>query len=102
VRDELLAGAPALVGMVLAGEQERLLDPRAVDLDERLLGVLLDDREDVREQAALALGQLRGCRRGRVRDRRRLGAVLAGLYAACRWLGSRYVSPSRSRFVYAM
>jgi hypothetical protein len=56
--DELLAGAPPLVGVVLAGEDERLLDARPVNLDERLVGVLLDDREEVREQAALALGQL--------------------------------------------
>jgi len=47
--DELLAGAPPLVGVVLAGEQERFLDAPAVDFDERLLGVLLDDREEVRE-----------------------------------------------------
>jgi hypothetical protein len=32
---------------MLAGEHERLLDTRPVDLDERLLGVLLDDREEV-------------------------------------------------------
>ena len=50
VDDELLAGAPALVGVVLAGEHERVLDALAVDLDERVLGVLLDDREEVAEQ----------------------------------------------------
>ena len=58
VDDELLAGAPALVGVVLAGEHERLLDAVAVDRDERLVGVLLDDREEVAEQLALARGEL--------------------------------------------
>ena len=57
VDDELLARAAALVGVVLAGEDERLLDARAVDLDERVLGVLLDDREQVAEQP-LALSEL--------------------------------------------
>jgi hypothetical protein len=49
VHDEFLTGAPPLVGVVLAGEDERLLDARAIDLDERVLGVLLDDREQIAE-----------------------------------------------------
>jgi hypothetical protein len=57
VDDELLARAAALVGMVLAGEDERGGNGIAVDRDERVLGVLLDDREEVGEQLALALGQ---------------------------------------------
>jgi hypothetical protein len=47
--------------VVDAGVDERFLDPCAVDRDDRLVGVLLDDREQVAEQAAL--------------DRRQLGAV---------------------------
>jgi hypothetical protein len=35
--------------VVLAGEDERQLDLLAVDLDRGGVGVLLDDREDVRE-----------------------------------------------------
>ena len=57
--DELLARHPALVGVVLAGEDERRLDLLAVDLHGRGVGVLLDDREDVGEQAALELGEVR-------------------------------------------
>ena len=53
--DEVLAGLAPLVGVVLAGEDERLLDPRAVDRQRGLVGVLLDDREEVGEQAALGL-----------------------------------------------
>jgi hypothetical protein len=37
---------------------ERLLHPLAVDGDRCLVGVLLDDREQVREQPPLGLGQL--------------------------------------------
>ena len=100
--DELLAGAPSLVGVVLAGEQERLLDAPAIDLDERLLGMLLDDREEVREQAALGLGQLGRAQRWRGNDDRRdPRRVLAWLYAACSLLGSRYLRPSSSRSQYA-
>src|SRR3954454_21170798 len=51
--DEVLAGLAALVGVLLAGEDEGRLDRRAVDGDRRLAGVLLDDREQVAEQAAL-------------------------------------------------
>jgi hypothetical protein len=85
--DEVLAGLPQLVGVVHAGVDERLLDQLAVDLDGRLLGVLLDDREQVPEQLPLLLGQLGSLdrcvaarppltvdRRARLRDQRR-GAV---------------------------
>ena len=61
--DEVLAGLAALVGVVHAGVHERLLDPVAVDRDGGLLGVLLDDREQVAEQAPLGgreLGALDG------------------------------------------
>ena len=56
--DEALTREPALVGVVLAGEDERRLDLLAVDLDGGRVGVLLDDREDVRQQAALELGEV--------------------------------------------
>jgi hypothetical protein len=58
VDDELLARLAALVGVVHAGVDERLLDPCAVDRDDRLVGVLLDDREQVAEQPLLDRGQL--------------------------------------------
>ena len=53
MRDEVLAGLPALIGVVLAGEQERLQDGVAIDLLGDLVGVLGDDREQVREQFVL-------------------------------------------------
>ena len=59
--DEVLARAPPLVGVVHAGVDERLLDPLAVDRRRRLVGVLLDDREQVTEQSLL--------------DRRQIGAL---------------------------
>jgi len=43
---------------VHAGEDERLTDPVAVDQGRGLVGVLLDDREQVREQQPLAGRQL--------------------------------------------
>jgi hypothetical protein len=85
MHDELLAGAPALVGVVLAREHERCLDRVAVDCDERILGVLLDDREEVSEQPELTLGEDRDGRRRRRRDL---------LYAACRVVNPRYLRPS--------
>jgi hypothetical protein len=59
VHDEVLAGAAALVGVVLAGEHECLRDALAVDRDQRVVGVLLDDREQVAEQPAFAAGERR-------------------------------------------
>jgi len=53
VGDEVLAGLPALIGVVLAGEQECLQDSVAIDLLGDLVGVLGDDREQVREQLVL-------------------------------------------------
>ena len=49
VDDEVLARLAALVGVVLAGEEEGALDAVAVDARPRV-GVLLDDREQVAEQ----------------------------------------------------
>jgi hypothetical protein len=62
--DEVLAGAAALVGVVDAGEHERLLDAVAIDHDGRLVSVLLDDREQIREQPALDGRQLGALDRG--------------------------------------
>ena len=67
--DVILARQPALVGVVQAGVDERLLDPLAVDRSGGVVGVLLDDREQVAQQLLLALGELR------VVDRDRLGRV---------------------------
>jgi hypothetical protein len=44
--------------VVHARVDERLLDPVAIDGDGRLIGVLLDDREQIAEQAPLGRGQL--------------------------------------------
>ena len=71
VDDEVLARLAALVGVVLAGEHERLDDAVAVDRLGDLVGVLLDDREQVGEQLALE-------RREVGRDRRRPRAVRRG------------------------
>ena len=62
MHDELLAGLAALRRVVLAGEHERVLDTRAVDLDGRVGGVLGDDREQVAQQAALGGAQPGGLR----------------------------------------
>ena len=53
VDDEVLARLAALVGVVLAGEHERVDHAAAVDGPRDLVGVLLDDREEVGEQLAL-------------------------------------------------
>jgi hypothetical protein len=71
---------------------ERLLDPAAVDRLDRLVRMLLDDREQVAQQAALGIGQLgavdvRVCvvtgdpidRRARRGGQRRAGPILARL-----------------------
>jgi hypothetical protein len=56
--DEVLTGLAALIGMVDAGVDERLLHTGAVDPRGGVGGVLLDNREDVGEQAALGFGEL--------------------------------------------
>jgi len=70
VGDEVLARLAALVGVVLAGEQERLQHGLAVHLVGDLVGVLGDDREQVGQQLVLE-------RRDVARDRHR--AVIAVL-----------------------
>jgi hypothetical protein len=56
--DEVLARLAALIGVVLAGEHEGVEHPVAVDDGRGLVGVLLDDREQICEQLALGLGEL--------------------------------------------
>ena len=56
--DEVLARLAALIGMVQAGEHERLLDPSPVDVERCLVRVLLDDREQIAEQPTLDRRQL--------------------------------------------
>jgi hypothetical protein len=68
--DELLARDAPLVGVVLAGEHERLHDAVAVDGLGDLVGVLLDDREQVREQVLLEAREVGRDRRARVGVRR--------------------------------
>jgi len=110
VGDELLARLAALVGVVLAREHERLDDELAVDGLGDLVSVLLDDREQVREELALELGEVGG--RGLQPERgvpvesavdwpvgldadRAIG-VLRGQAAALCVLLARNVSPSSS------
>jgi hypothetical protein len=59
--DEVLPRLAPLVGVVLAGEEEGVLDARALDLDGGVLGVLLDDGEEVAEEPALMLRAAAGC-----------------------------------------
>ncbi|HET8952964.1 MAG TPA: hypothetical protein VFN44_20745 [Solirubrobacteraceae bacterium] len=68
--DEVLARLPALVGVVLTGEHERLHDAVAVDGLGDLVGVFLDDREQVREQVLLEPREVARDRRAGARVRR--------------------------------
>jgi hypothetical protein len=56
--DEVLARLAALVGVMNAGVDERLLDPVAVDRKRGVVGVLLDDGEQIAEQFAFERRQL--------------------------------------------
>jgi hypothetical protein len=95
--DEVLAGDPPLVGVVLAGEDERLDDAVLVDGLRDLVGVLLDDREQVREQVLLDPREVGRDRPARLRVRRGMvdrrvpgdrdraacdGGLLVAVYAA--------------------
>ena len=71
VGDEVLAGLAALVGVVLAGEQERLQHGLAVDLVGDLVGVLGDDREQVGQQLVLERRDVARDRHARRRRRAR-------------------------------
>ncbi|HEY4280478.1 MAG TPA: hypothetical protein VGM91_19805 [Conexibacter sp.] len=83
--------------MVLAGVDEGALDEDAVDLLRAAGGMLLDDREQVAEQFALAAGQLVVDDRGR-RDLV-VDAVDGQAAAADRALGVRDGSLDRSAAV---
>jgi hypothetical protein len=69
--DEVLARLAALVGVVLAGEQEGAQDRLAVDRVDDLVRVLGDDREEVGEQLVLERRQV-------VRDRQRAVVAVLG------------------------
>jgi hypothetical protein len=56
--DEVLAGLAPLVGVVLAGEDEGVDQPVAVDGRGGLVGVLLDDREEIGQEVSLVPGEL--------------------------------------------
>lgn len=93
---------------MLAREDERRLDLLAVDLNGRRVGVLLDDREDVGQQASLELGEIGAldgsmrASRGDLVDRRAAGAdALAGRgpYAALAVTPVRYLRPSSNRWL---
>jgi hypothetical protein len=86
--DEILSRLPALVGVVHTCVDEGVLDPAAVDRRSRLVRMLLDDREQVREQPSLGRGQL-----GAVDLRVRLGM----LQAIDRRAGAR--EQRRTRFI---
>src|SRR5262249_59641590 len=58
VDDERRARLEALIGVVLAGEEEGVLHARALYGDGGVLGVLLDDREQIAEQPALGVGEV--------------------------------------------
>ena len=88
--DEVLAGLAALVGVVLAGEQEGAQDGLAVDRVGDLVGVLGDDREQVGQQLVLERRQV-------VRDRQRaVVAVLGAVDRAVRGDRDRRASASAS------
>ncbi len=57
MHDEVLAARPPLVGVAVAGEDERLLHQLAVHRPADLTGVLLDDGEQVAEHHPLVVGQ---------------------------------------------
>jgi hypothetical protein len=78
VHDEVLARLAALVGVPLAGEDEGAFDQLTIDLAAALAGVLLDDGEEVAQQAALELSQC-----GETPGRPSRGC---GLF--CNWRGS--------------
>ena len=72
VGDEVLAGAPPLIGVALAGEGEGALGCLGVDPPRSLEAVLLDHRQQIAQQRALVVGQ-----RLRALGERRHGRALA-------------------------
>jgi hypothetical protein len=107
-----------LIGVVLTGEDERLLDALAVDRDHRIIRVLLNDREQIPEQAAFkvveilmrdigARGTLGAADRLAVRSelveladlevQQRPPVLIGKIYAAVAALLCRNLRPSSSR-----
>jgi hypothetical protein len=89
VGDVLLARQPTLIGVVEAGKHERLFDPLPIDRGGGMVGVFLDDREQVPEQLLLGCGQLRVVDRDRLtrvgQEVDRLAAIVRdGLRFRCR------------------
>lgn len=80
--DEVLPGLALLAGVALAGEREGALDLLVVDRLGRIGLVLLDHREQIAEQRALAGGQLAGDRVGARRAGTAGGLADAGVPAA--------------------
>jgi len=75
VSDEVLAGPTTLIGVALARKREGLLDCAALECSSVLVGVLLDDREEItQERALLVVKRLREL----VVRQRRAGAVAVG------------------------
>jgi hypothetical protein len=58
VGDEVLTRLAPLIGVVDARVHKRLLDAVAIDRHRRVVGVLLDDREQISEQLALKRRQI--------------------------------------------
>ena len=73
--DEILARQPPLVAVMKAGEHQCRLHTLAVDRLGGLIGVLLDDREEVAEQPLLRWRELWACDGG-MRDR--IGDLIDG------------------------
>jgi hypothetical protein len=99
--DEVLAAAPPLIGVVDAGVHERLLDALTIDHDGCLVSVLLDDREQIRQQPALdgrqlgaldrglRVGALEAVDRGAKRDQRGAPPAAVAVIVAGLSLGAR-------------
>ncbi len=89
MHDEVLARLAPLRRVVLAGEDERVLHARAVDLHRGVRRVLGDDREQVAQQAALRCAQRQRRRRVALapRERHPDRCAQADLHAA--WIACR-------------
>jgi hypothetical protein len=102
--------------VVGTGVDESLLKPIAVDRDRGLVGMLLDDREQVTEQTLLGCGELgvlgRGLRRGMIelvdgrprgwnQRRRSTARAIAGGAVAGR-LAPRAAQPPAGRFTWLL
>jgi hypothetical protein len=89
--DEVLARLASLIGVMDAGIDEGLLDPVTVDRDRRLVGVLLDDREQIAEQPLLDRREL-----GALDRRLRRARLLDPIYLDPRWRDQRGLTGVRA------